>query len=827
MKRVFLSIVLSGILCTVASAAPVTRKAACKSAEKFLQERGIDAKLTPQPSHAPGRSATTATEPYHIFNIGTGDGYIIISGDDRTRTVLAYSDCGSIDHATMPEACAEWLRQYADEINYIQQTDEEPVYNITAAQGITYSPIAVTPMLKSQWDQGYPYNLNCPVDKSNGEKCVTGCVATATAQIMYYYRYPERPTGTITYQDNTQEETRDFDFSSIQSFDWSSMTDTYDNSSTAESRNAVATLMTATGHGIKMQYSSGISLAYHRNAGEALMDYFGYDRNMHYYERRLMSDQEWTDLITAELQAGRPILYDGKNPSMGHTFICDGYDGNGFFHFNWGWSGLCNGFFSLSALIPSQQATGGSDNGYTHNQAVICHIAPPGHGDSTPQTDHTIAMMQLYFRDAKSYYAANSTPSIKIPLTDAQFFFYTYNIGYQDFDGEIWAVKTDGNTFTPIVQAKYLDYSPKYPAWTFPLAESNLGEGTHRIGFYYKLPGSDQWHRITGGITDPTECFVTVNGDNATLSSIIPQAEIELASDFDPGILYTGYDKTWTLDIKNTGEIRLEGYAGIALVSTDNTSSYFFHTSILCPAGETAAMSIMGSFKDIEAGQYNIIPFYTFSSTPTTENIIPLAQEPVEVKVRPELVITPPYGNIPYFVMDRNDTSVKLSLTKLGTDPWEGIIRAYISSTDGTTFPGYLEGDFKVNSNTSITATLYTDGDLDVESGVHKISFYLDKNREMQLTTNTIVVTDNNSGIETAGADKTTISVEKGVIRITSSVPVTEVKLTDISGRTTLCEYPGTGQAMIDTSSLADGIYIVTVRTATGTTATKARIKSY
>lgn len=499
-------------------AATVDPQEAQRIARDFFAERGIhkDIILSDAQAHRSRASVTDDTSPYYIYN-AEGGGYVVIAGDDRARTILAYSDSGSLSLTSMPEACAAWLELYAGEIRSLSD-ETMPAAEADMADSF-YPTSAVSPLLVSRWDQNDPYNALCPVDSRSGQLSATGCVATATAQVMYYHRYPERPTGTVSYEDKTQGVTRTFDFSTIPSFDWADMTDTYGAGSTEAQRTAVATLMKAVGYASNMQYGSDVSIAYHRTAGEALAKYFGYDSNLHFYERRLMSDKEWIDLLYAELSAGRPVIYDGKNPSAGHTFVCDGYDGKGLFHFNWGWSGLSDGYFSLSALNPGSQSTGGSDGGYTLNQSMVCRIAPAGAADSHAQTDWLMTIYDLNLGDASAYHVASQTPSLTTSAGNARLFFYSFNNGFPTFDGEVWAAATDGGEIRPVVKAN--PFSPiaggGYGPMIFSLFEAGLAEGTHTIEFFYRLTGSDAWHPVSTSVSAPSGCFVTVKGDEMTL----------------------------------------------------------------------------------------------------------------------------------------------------------------------------------------------------------------------------------------------------------------------------------------------------------------------
>lgn len=809
MKRAFLICILTEMSFASIIAAPVDRNAARISAEKFLAERGVTAGLTHQNSGRTGRSKDTATEPFHIFNLDNGNGYVVIAGDDRAQTVLAYSDCGSLDFSSMPETCKAWLQQYADQIRSLPA--EQTASTTERKTPLIYSQTPVAPLLKSKWDQAAPYNNLCPTDKTSGSRCLTGCVATATAQVMYYHRYPERPSGTITYDDNAQGISRTFDFTTVGALDWDAMSATYSASSPDNSKLAVATLMNAAGHAMRMQYSPNTSMTAIRYAVDALLNHFDYDKNIHYYERRFMTDREWIDIVTAELQAGRPIIYDGRNTSMGHSFVCDGYDGKGFYHFNWGWSGMSDGYYSLSALIPTQQSSGGSDNGYTHSQSIICHIAPPGKDDSVPQTDYLLSIRELYFRDANAYYVADATSAISSPVSDAQLFFYVDKIGYSDFEGEVWAVRTDNGSITPIIKGIPVQ-GPYSTGYTFPLSEAKLDDGSYTIGFYYRLTGSETLHRMPTVPGRPSTCLATINGENVTLSQVPALSDVMLASDFEPGSIYAGKNKVWTLDILNNGNQRLEAYAGVALMKADGSGPHYFTTQILCPADDRISVSINAGLRNIEAGEYLAMPFYSLRSNPSAADIIPFSR-PVNVTVAsfPSLVVLPS-GSTSYFSMDRSDKSVDIQVTNLDTTPWEGTMTATVSRTDGTIFPGTLCATFSIDGNASKTVTFNSNG-LDIEKGNHYINFYLGEGAEHHFTTSVIMVTDNQSALESINMNPAEINVVAGRITVTSDHIISSIRLIDMYGRSVYASTVNGHDAEVPTSGLTDGVYILTVNT--------------
>lgn len=174
---------------------------------------------------------------------------------------------------------------------------------------------------------------------------------------MNYFEYPQKGTGQVSYLWNGQP--MSLDFSSLQ-FDWQNMADIYNSNSTAAQKTAVATLMKACGYAVNSEYGTAATSASVYLWAPALVNYFGYAPSLQPVNRIYYTLSDWENLIYNSLQSGSPVLYSGIGATVGHAFVCDGYSADGYFHFNWGWSGLSNGYFLLSALNPSALGIGGS-----------------------------------------------------------------------------------------------------------------------------------------------------------------------------------------------------------------------------------------------------------------------------------------------------------------------------------------------------------------------------------------------------------------------------------------------------------------------------------
>lgn len=351
------------------------------------------AKSQVQPRLAYTVNTTSDEEAVYVFNKGDRNGYLVISADDEFPAVLGYADSGTFSEADMAPALRWWLGEYAAKIaasrNSSSNTDKADASEDGRILHSEWEPIA--PLLTSKWNQSAPYNLKCPTDTKTGTKrSVTGCVATALAQLMYYHKWPAKGTGTHTYKYTRSDKTENtitIDFSEY-TFDWDNMLDEYVSGKYTDPQGeAVANLMYACGAGVDMKYSSSASSAQTIADITALTTYFDYSKDMRFKYRDATSfSGDWEAAIYESLKNKRPVIYSGASDSGGHSFICDGYDEDGYFHFNWGWAGSSDGYYRVDLLNPSEQGIGGSGAGYNARQMVILNIHPAAADDKgTPQ----------------------------------------------------------------------------------------------------------------------------------------------------------------------------------------------------------------------------------------------------------------------------------------------------------------------------------------------------------------------------------------------------------------------------------------------------------
>ena len=298
------------------------------------------------------------------------------------------------------------------------------------------APLAATdiaPLVSTTWNQGAPYNNLCPV-YSGSNRSATGCVATAMAQVMNCHQWPQSATTAIP---GYTTESYGIDLTAglpAVTFDWANMQDSYSSSATGTAADAVATLMQYCGYSVEMDYGpeSGSNTDM---VAAALKAYFDYNATTQFVSRSMYTYAKWTALIYHELANGRPVVYGGMSSGGGHEFVCDGYkyeNNTDFFHINWGWGGLSDNYFVLSALDPDQQGIGGSssNDGFHYGQDAVIGIQPStGTGTIADVTANVVNLTVNSMTLSSSTVTAGLPVDITLNIT---------NNSTDDYDGDVF-----------------------------------------------------------------------------------------------------------------------------------------------------------------------------------------------------------------------------------------------------------------------------------------------------------------------------------------------------------------------------------------------------
>lgn len=386
MKRVILAFGFSLIVSVASWAAPVSPKRAYAVAQHFYS------------AVAP----TKAAQQLHLMEwtysgiylfVGQDGGFVMVAADDAARPILGYSTSGTFVPDSLSPALQQWLQGYQQQMEALRDAESRKLNTGIAEQwaaleqGIptegnlfaSKDGNSLAPMLTTQWDQTHPFNGYCP------RGTVAGCAAIAQAQLMNYWQYPRYGRGSHSYV-HSRYGTLEADFEQAP-YDWEHMPVNAQASNTEESRNAVATLVFHVGVSLEMDYASAaqggsaaagfVNMEGYPSINNSLKDYFRYRPDMRIASKiEGYSNDAWREMLIAELNEGRPVLYSGQSDAGGHAFICDGYDTRGYVHFNFGWSGVGDGFYPVDSISPGRGGAGGGSYTFNDFNMALLNVQP-------------------------------------------------------------------------------------------------------------------------------------------------------------------------------------------------------------------------------------------------------------------------------------------------------------------------------------------------------------------------------------------------------------------------------------------------------------------
>ena len=542
------------------------------SSSSFKNNIDLDLAYTVSSKGGSNLAVGTALNYFYIFNVSNGDGYVIVSSDDHVIPILGYSDEADFNPNNIPLNTQKWLESYKGEIrsiliNKVSQTNEikrdwDELMKGEVSNMVMGKKGSVSPLVQTKWDQSPYYNSLCPYDNVEKDRTVTGCVATAMAQIMKFWNYPATGTGSHSYN-HSKYGTLSANFGST-TYSWASMPNRV-----TSSNNAVATLMYHCGVSVDMQYdvaANGGSGAYVISSGSpithcseyALKNYFGYKSTLRGVERSGYTQQQWIDLLKNELNEGRPILHAGYGSGGGHAFVCDGYDNNNFFHFNWGWDGNSDGYFSVNALNPGGLGTGGGTGGFNSGQEVIIGIEPP-------------TSTQAF--DLRLYAPITVNPD---PIEYGSGFSVTANFANygttaaNNFSGDFAAaIFNSSNQFVSYIEIKTgynLNFNSYFvnPIVFSTSSISALTPGDYTIGLYYKPTGAQQWIAFANGNYQNFKSVKVKGNDSNPL-------KLYAAIVTNPDVIVRNKTFTVSFDVANFGSSTFSGDISVDIHKSDGT----------------------------------------------------------------------------------------------------------------------------------------------------------------------------------------------------------------------------------------------------------------
>lgn len=528
-------LVFGALLTLGASAETLTPEAALQRARGNKGVQRIIGTKQSQPVLSYTARGSKGEAAVYVFNQADNGGILLVSASNLANPVLGYTDEGAFDPANIPAPLQYWLDEYAAQIEYAEANSIQPKQN-----NVTYNYPTdwkyIAPLVKTRWNQDNPYDLLTP------NKWPTGCVATAMAQVMNFWQYPEIGHGELNYSyeiviNNTRYgETLKLNLEE-KPFSWDQMIDNYEAMPyTDEQADAVAYLMQACGYSVEMAYSPYGSGTQVERSGVALIQNFGYDSNIKALQRYGYSATEWAQILYTELTNGRPVIYSGHTLSNdAHAFVADGYDGNGFFHINWGWGGQCDGYYSLDALNPEDQGTGGSAyGGFNFSQGMIVGIqksegtptytaVPQMTMLGTVNASNTSVLLTMTFTQAFPGNLCNNSmvailPTIGICMENEATGAKTYTpmTQYSFMENGSWLSLPEMNEAMTMGPGSYIDN----PMRLQTRMDANLPNGKYKVTLVWHEKGNEDWKDFIAGNGQYLYFYVTKDGTKFTVQNM-------------------------------------------------------------------------------------------------------------------------------------------------------------------------------------------------------------------------------------------------------------------------------------------------------------------
>lgn len=583
------------------------------------------------------KSVSGEVPAYYVFPNGEGKGFTVVSGDDRLPEVVGYSDKGTYDEENLPSNYVGFMKAYEEMVGQLDNGDSRASASIAEAKALRssgYQQPTVAPLLGSiQWNQMIPYNKMCPMYNST-DRSVTGCVATAMAQVMMYYQYPKTLQADIPAYVTRTKYLSIPQINKGESYDWNNMLPQYASyeplNYTDAQAAAVAKLLYHCGVACEMDYgpSSGANVT-----PAILSTYFGYDSDlMQDLNRDVFTLAEWSQIMDKELSARRPILYSGRSSDGGHEFVCDGTDGNGLYHINWGWGGYQDGYFDVTILNPDKggAGSGSAPDGYNQYCSMIVGIAPDNGKVDEPLVDVAPVVMLGSGRSSLGFTKSTRskvTETFRVTTNNllsnqsAKDFTGYFAYGIQQADGiykplsksssiSIKHPEADGLTHNQNIKLFMFDYA-------FPIGKTTLyglystdGNEWKRCGYLYMTPF----------VVEATETTLTIA--KTPLSADIV-AQDELLSEQDNTLMLTVSNDA---DFEHLGLIKVYTSTTNEKPSAPSEQIYF---TILSKGSSTREVSVTPCAGDL----------YVWVTNANGEDLMEMKKFTVTQSTAPKLVL--------------------------------------------------------------------------------------------------------------------------------------------------------------------------------------------
>ena len=614
MKRTYLLLLICVLTGFIMTATQFTQEQAKHATEQFLKQKAGKAasisatKVVPVMRHSDDNDAKATV---YAVNVGSNDGFVLVVGNDRSNDIIGYCDQGTFDMDNIPRNMRSWLESYIDCASKVN--DVNTTRSLRAMPGLpTKTPIAA--LLNSKWNQNSPYNDQCPM--INDTHCATGCTNTAMAQVMFYHKWPTGATTAIPgYTPTNSGGTNYPTLPALEptTFDWSKIYPSYNND---EDGTEIARLFKYLGTASKTNYAAE-SGATGYDALQAIIKYFGYDASATTVWRSQRSYSEWIDMLYAELQAKRPVMFSGTSPSCAHSFVVDGYDQDDYFHVNWGWGGESDGFYKVVLMNPNEQGIGGgeSDDAFSIDQVALFGVQPNTGHEATPP--RLTVMRNWLLCDAQGTYTYDtpgSESSSPYFTNEGYLVFAVMHIqNFTSVTGEFELgcrlVKDDGT----VTKDYPWDVSPNFtPNFGYlnqrkdmhidPVADPSLTDGDYKMYFISKPKGASTWQIVDGSNNHYMIIHLDHAHNNLTAKAVSHEAQLSV----EEVKVLTATPRVGELcelkvTVKNKGTVAFHGDLGIA-----SNNKWLDGKGYDVEPGQTVDVNF--SFKPKEAGvmTYNV-----------------------------------------------------------------------------------------------------------------------------------------------------------------------------------------------------------------------------
>ena len=363
--------------CVAIYAEGMTEEQAFRKAQQFMPGKQFKQKKA-------RRAQGAADRAYYVFNAEKNDGFVVIAGNDLMPEVLGYAEHGNLDLEKAPDN-VRWLFDYYAQVAQSLKNvpaDEAAVKRMAVRRRTAAARPELKALMNTEWNQDGIYQEHCP--EIGDKKALTGCVATAMAQVVNFFQWPlnsvREAVGYLSNKDDQTKPQRELETLPARKFNWFNM-----------SNDDIAWLMRYCGQSVLMNYNTDESTSYASSIPGALISVFNYSKAVDLVNRDEFTDEEWEDALYKEIELGRPVIYSGFKNKKGHTFVLHGYK-DGKFIINWGWGGFCDGEFALTNLTPN-------GNDFTEDQNAVVGIQPASNNDISYDEKPEIGFLEVHVEE--------------------------------------------------------------------------------------------------------------------------------------------------------------------------------------------------------------------------------------------------------------------------------------------------------------------------------------------------------------------------------------------------------------------------------------------